>query len=140
MTTAGSVLGSYLLYLIGRKGGDALLKRQFHERHIDRALNWYRRYGAWMLVVPAILPPPMPFKLFVLLAGVAGIGRRRFTISVALGRGFRYGVEAYLATLYGENTLVYIRQNAITWLLPVMFLLVAAGLLWWLRRRRIART
>jgi membrane protein YqaA with SNARE-associated domain len=140
MTTAGSVMGSYALFAIGRKGGEALLKRQFHERHIDRGLEWYRRFGIWVLVVPAVLPPPTPFKLFVLLAGVAGIGRRKFIVAVAAGRGFRYSAEAYLATLYGEDTLRFLQRNVFTWILPAAGLVVLVALIWWAWRRRIART
>lgn len=139
MTTAGSVSGSLALYLIGRKGGEALLRRRFHERHVDRGLAWYRRFGAWVLVVPATLPPPTPFKLFVLLAGVAGVERRRFLAAVAIGRGVRYGGEAYLATLYGEQALRFIQENAFTWAVPAVLVLVTAIAAWLLWRRFKAR-
>jgi membrane protein YqaA with SNARE-associated domain len=75
MTTLGSLAGSYVLFLVGRKGGEALLRRQFHERHVDRGLEWFKKYGALVLIIPAMLPPPMPFKIFVLLAGVSGVSR-----------------------------------------------------------------
>ena len=139
MTTTGSVAGSYVLYLIGRKGGEALLKRQFHERHVDRGLAWFRRFGAGVLVIPAMLPPPMPFKLFVLVAGVAGVDRRRLLGAIAIGRGIRYGGEAYLATLYGEQALRFVRENAFKWAVPAVLavvVLIAAWLLW---RRITAR-
>ena len=135
MTTVGSVSGSFVLYLIGRKGGEALLKRRFHERHVDRGLGWFRRFGAWVLVVPATLPPPTPFKLFVLVAGVAGVERRRFLAAVAIGRGLRYGTEAYLATLYGEKALRFIQENEFKWAIPAIVTLVAALAAWWLWRR-----
>lgn len=139
MTTTGSVAGSYVLYLIGRKGGEALLKRQFHERHVDRGLAWFRRFGAGVLVIPAMLPPPMPFKLFVLVAGVAGVDRRRLLSAIAIGRGIRYGGEAYLATLYGEQALRFVQENAFKWAVPAVLavvVLIAAWLLW---RRITAR-
>ena len=135
MTTAGSVAGSYALYLVGRKGGEALLRRRFHERHVDRGLGWYRRFGAWVLVVPATLPPPTPFKLFVLVAGVAGVDRRGFLAAVAVGRGVRYGVEAYLATLYGEQALRFVQENAFKWAIPAILALVALIVAWLLWRR-----
>src|SRR6478752_6646093 len=58
------------LYYIARKGGQAFLKKRFHERHIDRGLQLFQKYGLLMVIVPALLPPPAPFKIFVLLAGV----------------------------------------------------------------------
>jgi membrane protein YqaA with SNARE-associated domain len=135
MTTAGSVAGSYVLYLVGRKGGEAMLRRRFHERHVDRGLAWFRRFGAGVLVVPAMMPPPMPFKLFVLVAGVAGVDRRRLVAAVAIGRGIRYGGEAYLATLYGEQALRFIQDNAFRWALPVVLAVVAVVTGWFLWRR-----
>ena len=142
MTTMGSVAGSYALYAIGRKGGEALLRRRFHERHIDRGLAWFRRFGAWVLVLPAVLPPPMPFKLFVLLSGISGVPRRNFVAAVAVGRGVRYGTEAYLATIYGERVLRLIPQNAFDWVLPGLAVIAAVLIAWWVwraRQRRIAR-
>ena len=135
MTTVGSVAGSYVLYLIGRKGGEALLKRQFHERHVDRGLAWFRRFGAWVLIVPATLPPPTPFKLFVLVAGVAGVERGRFVASIAIGRGLRYGGEAYLATLYGEQALRFVQDNAFQWAIPAVIALIVPIVAWFLWRR-----
>ena len=139
MTTVGSVAGSYVLYLIGRKGGEALLRRQFHERHVDRGLAWFRRFGAWVLIVPATLPPPTPFKLFVLVAGVAGVERGRFIASVALGRGLRYGGEAYLATLYGEQAVRFVQDNALKWAIPVILAIATPIAVWLVWRRLTSR-
>jgi len=139
MTTVGSVAGSYALYLIGRRGGEAMLRRRFHERHIDRGLAWFRRFGSLMIIVPATLPPPMPFKIFVLLAGVSGVERGRFILSVAVGRGARYIGEALLARLYGEAALRFVQQNTMGVLVPaVAFLATVAGV-WFAWRRWIRR-
>ena len=142
MTTLGSVAGSYTLFAIGRKGGEALLRRRFHERHVDRFLGWFRRYGAAVLIVPGMLPPPMPFKLFVLVSGVSGVERKRFVAAVAAGRGLRYGTEAYLATVYGEAALRLVQTNALEWVWPVVGVLavVLAGWgIWRIAHRRSTR-
>ena len=135
MTTLGSAAGCYAVYLLGRKGGEALVRRGFHERHIDRSLDWFRRYGPFVLVVPALLPPPMPFKAFVLMAGVSGLRPLPFLAAVGLGRGLRYGGEAWLARTYGDAALDFVRQNAFSLLWPALglALVVAGG--WWLWRR-----
>src|SRR6202171_4940511 len=65
----GSVLGCYLLYSIMRRGGQALLRKRFRAEHILRAEQAYRRFGLLALAVPAVLPPPLPFKIFVATAG-----------------------------------------------------------------------
>src|ERR671912_2706819 len=90
VTTLGSVGGCYSLYLVGRKGGEAFLRKRFHERHVDRALDIFRRHGILSVLVPSLLPPPMPFKIFVLAAGVSGMSTFDFLVAVALGRAARY--------------------------------------------------
>jgi membrane protein YqaA with SNARE-associated domain len=139
MTTLGSMAGSYALFLVGRKGGEALLRRNFHERHVDRGLEWFKKYGALVLIIPAMLPPPMPFKIFVLLAGVSGVSRGPFLAALAAGRGARYGGEALLARAYGEQALVFVTENASRLFIPAGGLLVAALAIWWLRRWRQQR-
>ena len=135
--TLGSVAGCYALYLVGRKGGEVVLRRRFKAQNVERGLEIFRRYGLLAVVVPAILPPPMPFKIFVLLAGVARVRPATFILAAIIGRGFRYGSEALLAYWYGEKATRFIQQN-----LPVVSLWLGgpiAGLaivyLVWRRRR-----
>src|SRR3954471_24927108 len=72
--TLGSVCGCLALYYIGRKGGDALVRKRFKSATVDKTLASFQRYGVMAVLIPSILPPPAPFKIFVLLAGVADIG------------------------------------------------------------------
>lgn len=141
MTTLGSMAGSYALFLVGRKGGEALLRRRFHERHVDRGLEWFKKYGALVLIVPAMLPPPMPFKIFVLLAGVSGVSTGPFLAALAAGRGTRYGGEAWLARVYGDRALEFVTGNASRVFLPAVIVLVSAIAVWllwrWRQQRRI---
>lgn len=139
MTTIGSMVGSYALFLVGRKGGEALLRSRFHERHVDRGLYWFKRYGALVLIIPAILPPPMPFKIFVLLAGVSGVSTAPFLAALAIGRGTRYAGEAWLARQYGERALAFVTENASRVFLPGTGVLVGAIVIWWIWRRRQQR-
>lgn len=111
MTTIGSVVGCYVLYLVARKGGEAMFRRRFHEGTFQRGLRTIRRYGVLAVIIPSILPPPAPFKIFVILAGVSGISPGRFLVATILGRGFRYTVEALLAYRYGEQAMRFINQN-----------------------------
>jgi membrane protein YqaA with SNARE-associated domain len=111
MATLGSVVGCLLLYYLGRKGGDAMLRRRFHERHIDRAMELSRKYGALALIVPALLPPPAPFKIFVLLAGIARVPLWTFVVSISVGRGIRYFGEGLLALWYGERAIAWLQTN-----------------------------
>jgi membrane protein YqaA with SNARE-associated domain len=131
MTTLGSTLGCYALFILGRKGGEALVRRGFHERHVDRVLDWFRRHGALVLIIPAILPPPMPLKLFVLLAGVCGLRSASFLIAVVVGRLLRYGGEAWLARQYGEQAARFMQERATGFVWGFVAAAVVIGLLWW---------
>src|SRR3990170_7926713 len=82
MATLGSVMGCLALYLVARKGGEAFLRKRFKASHIERGLNLYKKYGLLVVVVPALLPPPAPFKIFVLLAGVSGVPIWQFVIAI----------------------------------------------------------
>jgi membrane protein YqaA with SNARE-associated domain len=137
-TTVGSMAGCYALYAVARKGGDAFLRRRVRGQHVDRALRLFQRFGLLAIVVPSILPPPMPFKVFVLLSGIANVRTGPFLAAVAIGRGIRYGGEAWLAYQYGERASVYIRENlptVLTWVAVGVAGLGVAYILW---RRRAA--
>src|SRR5438067_12955804 len=79
----------------------------------DKTLDAFRRHGVMAVLVPSILPPPAPFKPFVLLAGVADISPARFTTAIVIGRGARYIVEGVLALWYGERAMAYIRDHGV---------------------------
>lgn len=122
--TAGSVAGCTALYYTARKGGEAFLRNRFKAHHIDRGLDLLRRYGWLAVTVPSLLPPPTPFKLFVLLAGIAKIRPLTFILAAALGRSIRYGGEAWLTYVYGERATLFIEDN-----LPVVLMWLALGVL-----------
>jgi membrane protein YqaA with SNARE-associated domain len=114
MATLGSIAGCLALYFVGRKGGQALVRKRFSGGSIEWGMNVMRKYGAMALLVPALLPPPAPFKIFVLLGGVASIPLRTFVIAIAVGRGVRYFGEGILAVLWGEQAMAYIHENGRT--------------------------
>jgi len=111
MTISGSVIGCLLLYSVGRKGGSPLLRRRFSPKSIERAEKLFDRYGILTVVIPSILPPPMPFKIFVLSAGVFRLKPLGFLAAVAVGRTIRYSMWGILAVLYGNSVKVYMHEN-----------------------------
>jgi membrane protein YqaA with SNARE-associated domain len=135
MATLGSIAGCLLLYVIGKRGGEAFLLKRFHERHVDRALELYRKYGILAVLVPAILPPPAPFKIFVLLAGVAKMKPLHFVLAIAGGRGLRYFAEGWLAIKYGDQAIEYIRENGTTVSVALAVLVLVAGAGWLIAKR-----
>jgi membrane protein YqaA with SNARE-associated domain len=140
MATAGSVAGCLALYSVGRKGGEAFLRRRVKERHLARGLVTFNRYGVLAVAVPSVLPPPMPFKLFVLLAGAARVPIWQFVAAVSGGRAFRYFGQALLAAWYGEQAIEFIALHATTVSWLVAGLILVAGTLWLLHRRRRGET
>ena len=136
MATAGSIAGSLVVYYLGRKGGEALLRKQFSSGQIDRMQDRFKRYGMAAVVVPAMLPPPVPLKLFVLGAGVAGMPAGRFAWAVGIGRGVRYLAEGILAIYYGAAAFDYIKRHGAGVALWGGALAVAVLLAYYWRRQR----
>jgi membrane protein YqaA with SNARE-associated domain len=137
MTTMGSMIGCFMLYGVARRGGEVFLRKRVKGRYADRAIALYQKHGLLAVVVPALLPPPVPFKVFVLLAGAAAVSPWRFGIAVAIGRGIRYFGQGYLAVLYGERAAEFMKANgtAIGVGLAAAALLLGAAVVL-LRRRR----
>jgi len=110
MTTAGSLVGCFMLYAVARRGGETFLRKRLKGRYVDRALRLYQKYGLLAVIVPALLPPPVPFKVFVLLAGAAAVSPWRFGAAIVIGRGIRYFGQGYLAVLYGERAGQFMKE------------------------------
>jgi membrane protein YqaA with SNARE-associated domain len=143
--TVGSLLGCAVLWTLGRRGGEALLVRRFGVDRVERTRAAFRRWGVLALALPAVLPPPMPFKIFVLSSGVFGFPARRFVITLLLARGVRYGVWAALGVAYGDEALSMLKAvdawfGERLWLVGVLTagLLGILVLVWTRRRRQLA--
>ena len=135
--TLGSLAGCLIMYFIGKKGGAALVKKRFASGSVERAMNAFERHGMMAVLIPSILPPPAPFKIFVLLAGVAGISTPRFALAIILGRGARYAILGFLAVRYGDQAMAYMHAHGATVSLVIVGILAAgfvAYLLWSKRR------
>jgi membrane protein YqaA with SNARE-associated domain len=138
MATLGSVAGCYVIYYLAERGGEAFIRKRLKPGHIDRTLALYRRHGLLALMVPALLPPPAPFKLFVLAAGVAEVRPLQFVIAIAVARGARYAALGILAVYYGDAALELMRTHGRTVALVLVGLILAAVAAWWLMQRREA--
>lgn len=137
MATLGSVSGCFVIYSLAKRGGEAFLRKRLREGHMDRALGLYKKHGVLALIVPGLLPPPSPFKLFVLAAGVAGVPAARFVAGVAIARGIRYTALGLLTVYYGDVALELMRthgREVALWVVALILTGVAA--VWLLQRRR----
>ena len=109
----GSVIGCLLLYTIMRRGGLAVLHRRFRIDRVHRVEQAYARFGILALAVPAILPPPLPFKIFVATAGALQYPRRKFLLTIMIARSLRYYTEGILAVFYGQRVLKFLQANGL---------------------------
>jgi membrane protein YqaA with SNARE-associated domain len=110
MAALGSVLGCVLLFFLARKGGETLFRRKVGAR-AETIRQWVERNGFGGMLVAALLPPPTPFKFFVLAAGVFEVPLVSFASAIALARVFRYFGMGYLAVRYGSQALPYLAQH-----------------------------
>jgi membrane protein YqaA with SNARE-associated domain len=137
MATLGSVAGCLVLYYLMRRGGEVLLRKRIGDGAFARSMTTFRRYGLLSVLVPSMLPPPAPFKVFVLAAGAARVPVLQFVVAIAVGRGVRYLAEGLLAVWYGDAALDYVHAHgaAVSWA-AVGIVLVATALYALVHRRR----
>ena len=131
----GSVIGCNILYSIVRRGGQAVLRKRFPLASIKRVEHAYERFGFLAIGIPAILPPPLPFKIFVATAGAMEYPRWKFLVTVMIARSFRYYVEGILAVFYGRRVLLFMKDNGLL-ILSIAGALVVIGVIIYLLRRR----
>ncbi|BCS33267.1 DedA family protein [Luteitalea sp. TBR-22] len=136
MTTLGSVLGCVSMYLLARKGGERVLRKMISADRMERGRVAFQKWGLLAVLVPSILPPPAPFKVFVLLAGVVQIPLWQFVTAIGLGRGFRYFFTALLARWYGEAAMAFLEAHMREISLGLALVLVVAAVGWILLRQR----
>lgn len=131
MATLGSIAGCYVIYYLAERGGEAFLKKRVHAASIDRTLALYKRHGLMALMIPALLPPPAPFKLFVLLAGVAEVRPLQFVLAIGAARGARYLALGTLAIFYGDAALELMRTRGTLVALVLVGLMLVSAVGWW---------
>lgn len=133
---AGSVIGCNILYTIIRRGGQAVLRKRFPLHSIKRVERAYERFGFLAIGIPAILPPPLPFKIFVATAGALEYPRWKFLLTVMIARSFRYYVEGILAVYYGRRVLLFMKDNGLVIVSAVGSLALIALIIYFIVRQR----
>ena len=138
MAVVGSTIGSMVPYSIGRASGEAALRKFSPERR-EQALRFLNRYDIWGMILAAVLPPPFPFKVFVISAGVFRMQLWRFMLALIIGRGFRFILEGVAAVQYGDQAAQLLKQHYPKIGLGIAAAIIAALLLnTMLKRRRPA--
>jgi membrane protein YqaA with SNARE-associated domain len=134
----GSAIGSLLPYGLGRAGGELFLLKRIDEQRLKRIRDRFERQEFLALMVPAILPPPTPFKLFVFSAGVFEMKVLHFLLAIACGRLIRYGILSVLTVIFGpqivtEATSLF-RKHPLVLVLVLIGVIVGIFVIFWLLR------
>ena len=127
MAVVGSVIGGYLTYRLGRKGGEEALKRRLSKKRIKRVNEAFERWGFGTVFVPAILPPPFPMSPFLLAAGAMNYPLKKYLLALTAGRAIRFTIIAYLASLFGHSVLNLLAKHYGIILIVLIALIAIAG-------------
>jgi len=112
---SGSILGGYLTWSAGKKGGEAMIERYVPKRFSARIIKWVKKHGVASVATAAILPPPIPLLPFLLAAGALGVQRKQFLWSFAIARTARYSLIAWLGATYGRHVMRLWSQYLAGW-------------------------
>jgi membrane protein YqaA with SNARE-associated domain len=143
MAAAGSALGSIVIYVIGYKGGEVLLVKRMGEKRFNKIKASFERHEFLALMLPSMLPPPTPFKLFVLSAGMAEMKFTHFLAAIFSGRLLRFVILSFLVIRFGPEIVGFVGGMVHQHWRYVIAVIAAAALIgWWilrLRKRRSSR-
>jgi membrane protein YqaA with SNARE-associated domain len=137
MASLGSALGSIPLYIIGYVGGETVLRKRISEERFLRIHRSFERHEFWALMFPGMLPPPMPFKIFVLGAAVFEMRFRDFLAAIFAGRFVRFFVLAMLTLWFGPQIVGImgsVFRRHIYWVLGIVVVAILLGVVWWRRK------
>ncbi len=140
---AGSAVGSLVPYLIGYKGGEAFVVKKVGRARFDRVHGLSEKYGDLALIVPGMMPPGFPFKLFVFSAGVAEMNWAHFLLAVFTGRVLRFSILAILTIEFGPQVLQLMEdivKRHGTLALSILVGLIAIGVIWYVLLQRKKRS
>lgn len=126
MATLGSLIGGYLTYRLAQKEGNERLKRTIPRNKMKKVEAIFNRWGFAAIAIAAVLPPPVPMVPFLIAAGATHYSRNKFLGALAIGRGIRYGILAFLAAIYGRRILRLISHHATPIAIVVIVAIIAA--------------
>jgi len=139
LAAAGSAVGSSVLYLIGYAGGEALLRKRIPPARFEKIRRSFDEHEFWALMFPAMLPPPTPFKLFVLAAAGFEMNYGHFVLAIFLGRLARFLILSLLTIKYGKQVVQVVAtlfRTHLHWVLGILGAAVGVWLVLHLRARR----
>jgi membrane protein DedA with SNARE-associated domain len=139
MATIGGVVGGYLTYRLGRKGGKEALEKRISRKGAVKVYRIFERHGFWSITAGAVLPPPVPITPFLLVSGALRYPKKKFLAALGLGRSTRYFLLAYLGSIYGRTVFQWMTR----YYRPLLYILIGlavvgalTGLYYWRRYKQ----
>jgi membrane protein YqaA with SNARE-associated domain len=139
MASAGSALGSIVIYVIGYKGGEELLRKRIPAARLEKIHEAFDKHPFWSLMLPAMLPPPTPFKLFVLAAAVSEMGFTRFLLAIFSGRMVRFLLLGLLTIRFGPDVVQLLGTVFRQHYYLILEAIIVGLVVWFVMRRRKRR-
>jgi membrane protein DedA with SNARE-associated domain len=139
MAVVGSVIGGYLTYRIGRKGGKEALEQRLSKRKLDRVNRAFEKFGFGTVFLPALMPPPVPLSPFLLGAGALNYPLKKYLVALTLARAIRFTAVAYLASVFGRRVFAFFAEHSTIVLVVFISALVVAAIaltIYLVRRKR----
>lgn len=140
MGATGSALGSLVPYIIGYKGGEAFVVNKVGQAKFDRVHGLSEKYGDLALIIPGMMPPGFPFKLFVFSAGVLEMNWLHFLLAVFTGRVLRFTILSALTIEFGpgivQMTEALVKQHKVAMLIGLVALIALGIAIYFARKRR----
>jgi membrane protein YqaA with SNARE-associated domain len=136
MASAGSALGGLLPYWLGRVGGELFLRKRVTSAKYERMRDRFQRQEFLAVLIPSMMPPPAPWKMFVFASGVFQMRIANFLTAVFVGRMLRWLVLSLLVLKLGPSAVNLVAQHAVATVVVVLLLAVGGFALWWRRKKR----
>jgi len=136
LAVAGSTIGNFVLFWTARRGGRRFMEKAAPEGRAAKFRQWFSRYGLVTVFVPALVPIPMPLKLFVISAGVLGTAPAEFIGVILWARILRYFGEVWLGVTLGKESPAFLKTHAWNFAAGAILLFAALYLFIQIRGRR----
>jgi len=139
MASAGSAIGGLLPYALGRAGGELFLMKRINRERFEAIRARFERQEFLAVMIPSMLPPPAPWKVFIFASGVFEMRVPLFLLAVFSGRAARWFILAFLVLKLGPGAADLVAHHALAAVGAVGVLAVGGFTIWWIRKQRAGK-
>ena len=136
MAAAGSAIGGLLPYWLGRAGGELFLLKRVDSAKFEKMRDRFERQEFLAVMIPSMMPPPAPWKMFIFASGVFKMRLPDFLLAVFVGRMLRWLALSLLVLKLGPSAVDLVARHAVPMVLVVGALAVAGFAWWWNKKKR----